>query len=287
MTGDDGVQYLQYRAKPLSHLPVSPSKVSLTATLDTIASFLDSRFLNPGEASTTDRVDGLLGLCLSAEDFVCWDPIDKPLDLPGMLSQVQEQPKAVSSRRLVPPSFPIRLGSGLAPPGLRKCFWRPTGEKRVMPNQVMEPDAKLLAAVMAARQDLFHLLSLKATSSLLKKLAETRLSAARELPEVSRRGVARAAPTSASLFDQAATEQVLASQPPVVHVSAPVTAPARMRPIDLHQPRRPRPAIRYITAPTAPQPQTTQPTRQCEAGGADAFGADWNRWNFIYIFPLQ
>lgn len=46
-------------------------------------------------------------------------PSDTPLDISKLLDQAQEQPKADSFKRPLPPNFPFPLGGGLAPPGLR------------------------------------------------------------------------------------------------------------------------------------------------------------------------
>lgn len=114
---NEGEYKVRNRAKPLSHSKVGPSNQSTAATLDAVWTLLANPGLNPGGVVTIDSVENIRGLCLPSDHYLLQDPKDKPLDIPGFLIRVQDQPKAIYPKRLTPHSFQVRFGGRVSPAG--------------------------------------------------------------------------------------------------------------------------------------------------------------------------
>ncbi|KAK4321481.1 hypothetical protein Pmani_007712 [Petrolisthes manimaculis] len=85
----------------------------------------------------------------------------------ALLERAQDH-KATQYKKVVPPSFPVKLLGSRAPHNLTELLCRDPSDKAV-PYQLREPDQKYWAAETATRQDLAHHLSMAATASLLKE----------------------------------------------------------------------------------------------------------------------
>lgn len=82
------------------------------------------------------------------------DPKDKFLDVPSLFKALEQQ-KSTSFKRLVPVSFPVRPGGGVAPVGLREYLWGPS-EKKSISYQMRDLEPHLVTVEIQAKQGLSH-----------------------------------------------------------------------------------------------------------------------------------
>ena len=164
-----------YKIRPLSIPAPTSSRVSASQTLDAMGALLRNPRLSRSGHIYLDKSGDSPAVVFAP---VSWFPQDKgesTLDVPSLLERAQDQPKAAPPRRPQPPSFPVVLPPPVAPEGLRECLWH-TGRDPVLPHQLSEPDAKLLAAEASARHDFASAIStvsaVAAVRTWLRTLAE-------------------------------------------------------------------------------------------------------------------
>lgn len=97
---------------------------------------------------------------------------EKFLDIPALLEKAQDQPKAISSRRLAPPSFPLVLPSSVAPKRLRECLWR-SGHEPPLPHRLTDLEPRLLTSETIAGQDLVFHISMATSLVMMRDLLWT------------------------------------------------------------------------------------------------------------------
>ena len=147
-----------FKARPLSAPAPTSSRVSATHTLDAMGALLRHPRLNREGHIGLDRSGDSPAVALSPDAWFPQDKGERALDVPFLLERAQDQPKAAPPRRPQPPSFPVVLPSSVAPVGLRDCLWG-AGREPVLPHQLQEPEAKLLAAEASAKQHLASAIS--------------------------------------------------------------------------------------------------------------------------------
>ena len=156
-----------FKARPISAPPPAPSKITPSGTLDAVGFLSTKPALNPGGRLTVDVSGDSPTLCLSSDAYFPGDKGESQLDVPTFLARAQDNPKASTSKKPIPPSFPVALPPSRAPAGLRDCLWRKDKELPV-PFQLREPDPKLRAAETSAKQGLAHRICLTALTASLK-----------------------------------------------------------------------------------------------------------------------
>ena len=119
-----------------------------------------------------DRSGDSPAVALSPEAWFPQGKGEMALDIPALLERAQDHHKAAPIRRPPPPSFPVVLPPYIAPEGLRDCLWR-SGRDLVLPHQLREPEAKLLAAEALTRQDLASTISTVTAVAMLRNWLRT------------------------------------------------------------------------------------------------------------------
>ncbi|XP_076033074.1 uncharacterized protein LOC143020528 [Oratosquilla oratoria] len=169
-----------YKIRPLSAPASTPSRISTSNTLDALGALLENPRLNPDGHMFVDRSGDSPAVALSPNAWFPQEKGEKALDIPA-LERAQDQPKTVPPRRHIPSSFPVVLPPPFAPEGLRDCLWH-SGRDPALPQQLSEPEAKLLTTEASTRQDLASTISTVTAMAMMRNWLTTLATSFEDFP---------------------------------------------------------------------------------------------------------